>query len=124
MHSEGRYWKSQRHENRGYKWGFLPRNPFAQDRGRQQHGHDQGYHIYNLSTVASGATWFVACMFIFAVVNMDWAPDPVPQSSPSIDIEPIIIHQQEFKLPPGQKFILANDSSIHVSPQKRDIPSL
>ena len=123
MPFERHYQENKRRENRGYQWrgfGFLPRNPFAQNRGREQRGHE-GHHTYNFSAVASGATWFVACTFIVAIVNTDWTPEPALPKSLRIDIEPNIIHQKEFRpwIPPahdfGRTFIAANDNSIHVS---------
>jgi len=130
MPFEGRYQENKRRENRGYQWrgfGFLPRNPFARSRDRGQRGHE-GHHTYNFSAVASGATWFVACTFIVAIVNTDWTPKPALPNSSRIDIEPNIIHQKEFKpwSPPahdfGRKFIAANDSSVHVSLTKGAAP--
>lgn len=125
--------ENKSHENRGYRWrgfGFLPRNPFARNRGREHHGHER-HHTYNLSIVASGATWFIACTFIVAIVNTDWTPEPTLPNSPRIDMEPNIIHEKlkepniihEKGFRPwshpahdlGQRFIAANDSSIHVS---------
>ncbi|RPB27659.1 hypothetical protein L211DRAFT_563571 [Terfezia boudieri ATCC MYA-4762] len=109
---------NERRENRGYQWrgfSFLPRNPFSRNRDREQHGHER-HHTYNLSAVASGATWLVACTFIVAIVNTDWTPEPTLPNSPRIDIEPNIIHQKEFSPPAhdsGRSFIAANDSSIH-----------